>query len=217
MPDKHIIFDLDGTLIDSSESILSALDSAFDRLDLQPIRSLTADIIGPPLLDTLSSLTNCADKIILERLASEFKSIYDNETYSNTKVFPGVYEMLNKLSALGYPMYIATNKRAIPTIKIISYLGWPGFFQNIFALDQFNPIFKNKAEMLERILLMLNISPHNAFYIGDRHEDALAAQSNKLPFIMASWGYADSKAAFAKNSNTTAINVPGELFSLLNA
>ncbi len=73
---KSIIFDLDGTLVDSSESILESIQSAFLMCDLKPMMALNSDIIGPPLMETLIKLSGVSDKDVLNQLAEKFKKNY---------------------------------------------------------------------------------------------------------------------------------------------
>ena len=71
-----IIFDLDGTLIDSAPSILASMQSAFDALALRPIRPLTPDVIGPPLLPTLAALLPLEHRCEVDAVATMFKRHY---------------------------------------------------------------------------------------------------------------------------------------------
>ena len=183
-----VIFDLDGTLIDSSKSILEGFAAAFAESGRQPVVALEPGIIGPPLKETLAILAGTADPAVIDPLAEGFKRHYDSEGYKATEVFPGVPEMLAALAAR-YPLYIATNKRIGPTRKIVAHLGWLDFFRGIHALDSFVPPARNKREMIARILAANGFTPVATLYVGDRDEDEQAAIGNRLPFAMACWGY----------------------------
>jgi len=186
---KNLVFDLDGTLIDSSSSILEGLRGAFAACSRQPMRPLAAELIGPPLRQTLALLAGTEDDAVLQPLAEAFKAHYDNEGYRLTRVFPGVAEMLEVLAAADYPMFIATNKRVHPTLLILSHLDWGKLFRGVYALDAFDPPLRDKSAMLERILGLHKLDPHATLYIGDRDEDSAAAAANAMPFAWASWGY----------------------------
>jgi phosphoglycolate phosphatase len=188
---KNIIFDLDGTLIDSAPSILESFNYAFVSLKISPSIAITSDVVGPPLMPTLTKLAGSDDPDLLKRLADAFKAHYDTEGYKKSTVYDGVKTLLEALKKMDVPVYIATNKRDIPTQKIITYLNWAGCFNGVFALDTYSPAVASKALMIERILVDFNIKSDEAVYIGDRYEDGLAADYNHMPFIMASWGYAD--------------------------
>ena len=186
---KTLIFDLDGTLIDSSASILAGFAAALEKQNITPKVALSAQIIGPPLRQTLAILSGTNDEAIIDRLASDFKAYYDTEGYKATHVFPGIDQMLRQLKDDGFELNIATNKRILPTRLILEHLDWSGLFQSVYALDLRTPAFPNKASMLTQLLLDLNIEKTKASYIGDRPEDGQAADKNELTFYAAEWGY----------------------------
>ena len=186
---KVLIFDLDGTLIDSSASILAGFAAALEKQKITPKVSLTAQIIGPPLRQTLAMLAGTDDESTIDLLASDFKSYYDTEGYKATHVFPGIDQMLRQLKAEGFELHIATNKRILPTRLILEHLNWSVLFQTVYALDLRVPAFPDKATMLSRLLQDLNIEKTKASYIGDRPEDGQAADKNELTFYAAEWGY----------------------------
>lgn len=185
----EIIFDLDGTLIDSAPGILAAFKGAFEACRIAPQQLLTAAIIGPPLMETLAKLAGTNDLPVLQPLADAFKAIYDETGYRQTMVFAGVDEMLAELSARGYTLHIATNKRILPTRRIVKHLGWEKHFLGVYALDAFDSPLKSKARMLGAILAGRRLNPKDALYIGDRQEDGGAARTNNMRFLLALWGY----------------------------
>tara|TARA_Y100001936_G_scaffold240400_1_gene274823 strand:+ start:44462 stop:45103 length:642 start_codon:yes stop_codon:yes gene_type:complete len=187
-----IIFDFDGTLVDSAPGILAAFDSAFSACRMTPNQPLNLSIIGPPLMETLGNLTGTNDMSVLQPLAKEFRASYDEEKYQLTGVFPGVEEMLIGLRACGYQLYIATNKRIIPTRRILEHLGWEQYFKSVYALDSFSPPLKSKVDMLGVILADLELDHNTTLYIGDRQEDGEAALVNNIHFLLAVWGYDES-------------------------
>lgn len=207
----HIIFDLDGTLIDSSPSILAAFKGAFLKANLQPVQSLTPDIIGPPLKETLKNLLGENDVEEIDQLAEFFKESYDTEGYKQTQVFAGVEHLLAELSKTK-PIYIATNKRIKPTLLILEYLGWQPYFKGVYALDMPEAAAKNKAELIAYVLKIHTIKATEAIYIGDRMEDKMAAHANGLNFCYAKWGY-DAEAD--ADDSVFGFDVPKEMLSLL--
>jgi phosphoglycolate phosphatase len=186
---KTIIFDLDGTLIDSSASILAGFAGAFAGEGVTPTQPLVQEIIGPPLKDTLAILAGSRDSSLIDRLAERFKQHYDTAGYRATTVFDGVPEMLRALHGGAKTLHIATNKRLHPTLKILDHLGWSGLFGQVKALDAWSPPAVNKAEMIRRLMAEERIAPDTALYVGDREEDFSAATANGLAFALAAWGY----------------------------
>lgn len=187
---KHLIFDLDGTLIDSAPSILEGYEHAFKTTGTPLKVPLTSDVIGPPLIESLSILSGRDDQALLQALASVFKQHYDSAGYLKSVVFEGVTDMLQRLHHEGYQLYIATNKRFFPTEKIIRHLQWDQIFHGVFALDYFQPALNCKADMVGRIVQDLGLPIDECLYIGDRLEDGLAADAHQMDFVLVTWGYA---------------------------
>lgn len=185
----HILFDLDGTLIDSAPAILASFREAFARTGMTPARSIDDSVIGPPLVETLQLLSGSDDPALIAGLAEAFKASYDSEGYKATAAFAGVGELLAELAGAGLTLSIATNKRIHPTRLILDHLGWSGHFAHVYALDLFTPRLPDKAAMIARLLADQNIAREQAIYIGDRSEDGESADANGLPFIAVTWGY----------------------------
>ena len=191
----HILFDLDGTLIDSAPAILASFREAFARTGVAPARAIDASVIGPPLVETLQLLSDSDDPALIAGLVEAFKASYDSEGYKATAAYAGIGELLAELAGAGLTLSIATNKRLHPTRLILEHLGWSGHFAHVYALDLFTPRLPDKAAMIARLLADQNITREQAIYIGDRSEDGESADANGLSFIAVTWGYGSLTAA----------------------
>ncbi|MCE1181907.1 MAG: HAD hydrolase-like protein [Rhodocyclales bacterium] len=189
MPRPHILFDLDGTLIDSAPAILASFREAFAQTGVVPVRAIDDSIIGPPLKETLQLLAGSSEAGLIGQLEAAFKASYDSEGYKATAAYAGVGDLLAALKAAGLTLSIATNKRIHPTRLILEHLGWLHHFAHIYALDLFTPRLPDKAAMIARLMADQGIAKEAAIYIGDRSEDGESADANGLPFIAVTWGY----------------------------
>ena len=188
-PYQHIIFDLDGTLIDSAPAILLSFREAFARSGITPVRVIDETIIGPPLTETLHLLSGSRDPELIAKLTDAFKASYDTQAYKATTAYDGIDTLLADLVAAGLSLSIATNKRIHPTHLILEHLGWNSCFTHVYALDSFSPRLPDKAAMIRRLMEDHSIQRESAVYIGDRNEDGESADANNLPFIAVTWGY----------------------------
>lgn len=210
---NNLIFDLDGTLIDSSNSILESFRGAFEKQGKTPVSPLTADVIGPPLTETLRILSGSSDPEELDGLAEAFKAHYDAEGYKHTGIFPGILEMFAELSKRQLPLYIATNKRTIPTLLILDRLGLTPYFSGIHSLDSISLPMAGKLDVLKQILDKYAIIPEHALYVGDRNEDRVAALRSNLNFVFVKWGYGLNIKSFDEES--IFIECPGQILGYL--
>lgn len=213
-PYHHVLFDLDGTLIDSAPAILASYREAFVAADVRPAVAIDESIVGPPLLETLRLLAGTEDHAVISALAAHFKASYDSRGYKQTEAYAGVGDLLAQLASRGRRLAIATNKRLHPTRLILEHLGWTGYFDTVYALDMFEPRLPDKAAMIARLLADHRIDIDDAIYIGDRLEDGESASRNGLPFYAATWGYGSIQPAELSNG-WRAFNSPAALLTAL--
>ena len=188
-PPSAVLFDFDGTLIDSATSVLASLQHALTREACTPKVTLGPHLIGPPLRRTLATLVGSDNTALIDRLAQRFREHYDSEGYRATEVFDGVPELLAALRAAEIDLYIVTNKRVAATRQILTHLGWLDFFVGVYALDAFDPPLPHKPAVVDTVLKRYAIPRESSWMVGDSEEDQRAAELNSLRFFAARWGY----------------------------
>jgi phosphoglycolate phosphatase len=197
---KSIIFDLDGTLIDSSTGILWALKTAFSQCKVSPLSPWSPSLIGPPLRQIISQQSESQDSLLLDSLCSSFINLYDSDGYRLSNPYNGIQPLLDELLEKGCRLFIATNKRIAPTNKILNYLNWNSKFEGIFGIDSFADIQAAKKEhIIRRVTNDFKLPNNNTLYIGDRFEDYQAAVSAEVDFIIVAWGFGESHRLVPKN------------------
>jgi phosphoglycolate phosphatase len=187
---RHILFDLDGTLIDSAESILTGMATVLAEAGITPRLPLERSLIGPPLRSTLARLTGEQDPERIAALAGRFTQWYDATGFRGSGVYPGIDALLPALRQRGHTLHIVTNKRLAPTLLILDWLGWRQHFALIDTQDRLpeQPL-EGKDAVIARLLSEAGITAQQAVYVGDRLDDHVAAARNSLPCVIVAWGY----------------------------
>lgn len=205
---KAIIFDFDGTLVDSEETIYKCFQSATKKVAPNRIDYAKNILIGPPLRETASEILgpNCQGQ--LDQFLKFFIKMHDDQAIFYTQPYRGVDKLLNKLSSKNIPMAIATNKRESPTIKLIDHLGWKEHFYIIECSDKQGKL-RDKNIMIKNIINKNNVFKDSCF-VGDTVNDGLCANLNKLKFIRANYGYG-SNQDWSCVGISKSVNEPSEL------
>ena len=187
---RAIIFDFDGTLVDSQITIYQCFQSITNYLAPERIGYAKNILIGPPLRDTASEILGQSHQSKLDEFVKLFIEMHDDHAIKNTQPYPGVINTLEKLNSKGISMSVATNKRYAPTIKLINHFDWQEYFTSIECSDSQNQV-RNKDEMIQEILKNNNFN--KAIFVGDTVNDGLSANLNQLPFILALYGYGQNQ------------------------
>lgn len=215
MSAQAIVFDLDGTLVDSAPSILDALSQTLKNQGIEPKVTLVPSLIGPPLQEILRKVTGFqAHDKRLSDLIDQFKLTYDGSYCWQAGPYPGIDLMLSQIS-VDHRLTIATNKRKGPTEKILEHLSWSKYFDEVVCIDKGVTPFKCKADILESLIQKMRIKRDLLFYIGDRGEDLEAARACGVAFGLAGWGYMDSADNAISGDDYYRLSAPNEVLKLL--
>jgi phosphoglycolate phosphatase len=189
-----VIFDLDGTLIDSAPGILQGFAEAFAYCGVTPQAPWSKSLIGPPLTQTIAQQCGSQDPVLLERIKSTFVDRYDNEGFKLSAPYSGIQAMLQTLCETKIKLFIATNKRIHPTQRIMQHLDWASMFEGVYGIDSLvSPPLPQKRDVIQHITAHFNLSQARTLYVGDRYEDYQAATSAGLDFALATWGFEDAE------------------------
>ena len=120
-PAFSLIFDLDGTLIDSQPGVVDSLRLALAAHKVPAHQIPTEVPIGPPLKELIQSVIGSQDPSIVIPIISSFKEHYDSVGFKSSRLFDGIHKFLTCLDPSVFNLFIATNKRLSPTLKILDY------------------------------------------------------------------------------------------------
>jgi phosphoglycolate phosphatase len=185
---RHIIFDLDGTLVDSLPGIAYSIQAALRACGFPPVAQDLAPLIGPPVRDILATVSGASGGGLLDRLEHSFRASYDAEGWRRTVCLPGVPNMLWNLMTSGIDLYVATNKPALPTKRILRELNLDGFFNEAACRDSRKPSYASKAAMLLDLLARHEMDPAACLMVGDTAEDWRAAEAAGIDCVIAGDG-----------------------------
>jgi phosphoglycolate phosphatase len=185
----NILFDLDGTLIDSVAGIEFAIQTAV--VAVLPDRELPSlkMLIGPPIRELLEQVLIDVEPGTVDEIVIRFREIYDRDGWQQSIAYEGVLSTLEYLHQQQIASWIVTNKPTLPTHQIIDFLEMSKFFTGIFSPDCQIPHFRSKTTMVAQVIANYKLDPTATLLVGDSHDDALAAHSNNLHFSWASYGY----------------------------
>jgi phosphoglycolate phosphatase len=209
---RALIFDLDGTLIDSQQDLILSVKAMLDEIG-RP--DLPEEIIsgyighGAPRL-VRRALGENATEEELERALQFFLAYYEEHKLDNTCPYPGVAETLAALSA--FPMAVCTNKPAGISVRILDALGLSGYFRVVYGGNSFGTK-KPDPYGTHQILKELNASAEEVLFIGDSDVDVQTARNAGTIAAIAHYGFGVYDGAV--NPADVSLNEFGDLIALL--
>ena len=190
-----VLFDQDGTLLDSIPGIAYSVAAAFDAAGLpQPALDLR-QCIGPPIRTILSRLAETTDSALLDDLERHFRASYDTEGWRRTFCFPAVPEVLQAMKRGGHRLFIISNKPRHISARILEAQGIASHFEQIYTRDSAEPPYASKADMLQALLLEHQLGSQDCVLVGDTMEDARASALYNIGFIFMEQGYGELSLA----------------------
>jgi len=184
---KIIIFDWDGTVMDSVSKIVACMQAAFCDVGI-PIPSTEAvkDIIGLGLSDAILQLHSDLQKKHLDLIKDRYSHHYVHQNNTASPLFPQASETLDALSKKGYDLAIATGKSRKGLDRVLSELEMKELFAFTRCADETKP--KPHPAMVEEILEESGLRSHQAVVVGDTEHDMAMAKSAMVDRIAVSYG-----------------------------
>ena len=187
MKQKHILFDLDGTLTDPMMGITKSVRYALNYygIEVKDLNDLLP-FIGPPLRDSFKEYYGF-DEAKANEAVEKYREYYKNDGIFDNKVYRGMKECLQTLKDNGKKLYVATSKPEFFAKQIIDHFSLSEYFEYIGG-SEFNSREK-KAEVIEYVLKTNQIDNNDVIMVGDRKHDIIGAHENKIPCVGVLYGY----------------------------
>jgi phosphoglycolate phosphatase len=196
-PLRAVLFDLDGTLVDTAEEIALAVNLAFAGLRLPALPEMAvADFIGRGVRSMVErSLAKAGgDAGDLDAAVESFEAHYEKIVGTRAALFPGVLVGLRILHDAGFALGVVTNKPRYFTELLLSRLEVDSFFAGLVAGDDGVPK-KPHGDMLEAACRQMGTLPDSTLMIGDSDNDVLAARAAGSPVWCVPYGYNEGRGA----------------------
>ena len=208
---KSVIFDLDGTLTDSGEGITKCVRLALEHFGI-PVKNLDdlRFFVGPPLRDSFVKAGVPEDKV--EEAIAVYRSRYTNVGLFENTPYSGIRELLEKLTALGYRLFVATSKPEEMAVRVLKKFDLFRYFEKVCGATM-DKSRDSKSAVIAYLLAECR-NGENAIMVGDTAFDVIGAAEHKIPTIGVSWGYGNAEEMKAAGAVSIA-NTPDELSFLL--
>lgn len=187
---KAIVFDLDGTLLDTVGDIAAALNRALTACSLPTHEQKTVEtFLGGGIRDAVMKATPAGTgEEIIERVLELYRDDYVAHCTEKTRMYDGVREMVDCLAARGFDMAVLSNKTEATARKIVEHFFPNGEFKAVFGRAADRPL-KPHPDAAKPVLDALGLAPQEIAYAGDSNTDVLFAKAVGMLPIATPWGY----------------------------
>lgn len=211
---KAVIFDMDGTILNTLEDLKNATNYSLRQFEmpersLEEVRMFVGNGIRK-LVERAVPAGTSEEKIA--QVLDVFLEYYEIHSADNTSPYPGILELVEKLKKSGIKTAVSTNKADVPAQEL-----GREYFNGIFDLivgQQDGLKVKPAPDSVNKILSILDIQKKDAIYIGDSDVDVQTAKNSGLDFIGVSWGFR-GREFLEKNGAKNIVDNANEILDLV--
>lgn len=210
---QNLLFDLDGTLVDSSRTIGMSIEFALNGMQVNkaPDKPVEA-MIGAPLLDIFRNEFELTDEQAYAAI-DLYRDYYDSLNQAGTLVYESIREVLPALKEAGYRLFIATVKPTSIADKVLSDLDLRSCFDGI-AGSSMDSKRRGKSSIIAYALETFGLDPQQSIMIGDRNQDIAGARDNGMAAIGVTYGFG-SREELIEAQPAHLVNHSKEIITLL--
>ena len=208
---KTVVFDLDGTLLDTLQDLHASVNAALTAYGLQTrslgeVQSFVGNGIAK-LIERAIGVSDCPD---FERVLSAFKAHYAVHCKDKTKPYDGILELLKNLQAAGVKTAVVSNKADF-AVKLLAEEYFGGLLLDAVGENEACGVRKKPApDSLFAVMQKLNAPKNEVVYVGDSEVDIQTAQNAGVDCISVTWGFKD-KSFLLANGASVLVDRPSEI------
>lgn len=209
---KCAIFDLDGTLLDTSPGIYESVRYAADKLGYpQPSREQLMSFIGPPLKVSFLRCYGC-DDVEADRLTAAYREHYREGALLHAVPYEGIFALCEALCDSGVQVAVATSKPQQFSELILRHFGFDRYLAAVHGADLSGKL--TKTDLIRACVEDVKALPAECVMIGDTEHDSRGAQEAGVPFIAARYGFGCPEE-MAKYPSIGVARVPLEILHII--
>ena len=191
LPPTCLLLDLDGTLVDSAPGITASVTAALTEIDVPvPAADVLRSFVGPPMRQTFRELVGL-DELTAELALRLYRRYYAEIGALDSSVYDGVPDLLEALSAAGWPMAVATSKVEDQADRVVEHYGLAAHMVTVCGTSDAEGR-TSKREVIRECLRRMHergVDVSRPLMVGDRGYDVLSAAAEGVPAIRVLWGY----------------------------
>lgn len=183
-----LMFDMDGTLINSGSSITNTINHVRENLGFEKLeKEYILEKVNDPNINAAEFFYGTPDFTQEQKVL--FEQHYNATCLDDLELYEGIEKLIDDLKS-DFILTVATNANSIFAKKMLDHLGIGKYFKTILGYDSVK-MAKPHPEMLYKILDTHNITNTNAQLIGDSHKDILAAKNANIDWVLVNWGFSN--------------------------
>ena len=189
---QAVLFDLDGTLVDSAPGIEYSMRCALAAARVTGTMGDVRTLLGPPIRVVFERALGPLPAATLDALEAAFRTSYDAGGWQRTRPCDLAASTLTDLTLMGIRTFVVTNKPQAPTSRILARLELDRFFSGVVCPDSATPPFRSKTDVVQHTLRAFALTGGETVLVGDSLDDARAAHACGMRFVAMSQGYGDA-------------------------
>jgi phosphoglycolate phosphatase len=188
----HLLFDLDGTLVDSFPGISSSINETLVAIGRAPVPvDQLRRFVGQRLAVIFSTLLGAEDEVLVDRAVDIYRPLFDEVGILESRVFAGIPDALASLRDAGHSLQVVTVRSIGSANLVVQHFGLERYFDAVHGPDR-TQRSGDKADLVRAALDVAGADPRDTIMIGDRSDDVRAARRHGVHAVAVEWGYGSS-------------------------